>query len=544
MISLHTSPLERPGTGDAGGLNVYVVETATRLARRGVEVDIFTRATGRGQQRVELEPGLDVTVHHVPAGPLEGVPKDELPGHLCAFADDLSRHVAGLSEGHYDLIHAHYWLSGQASGLTARRFDVPLVQTMHTMARVKNAALAAGDPPEPEARVTGEQDLVDAADALVANTPAEARDLVELYAAAPERVHIVPPGVALETFRPGDRAADRRAAGLAPDAVVLLFVGRIQPLKGPDVLVRAAGELVRRAPELRERLVVSVLGGLSGSGLAKPEALQRLAEEEGVADLVSFGPPVSREELASRMRAADLVVVPSYNESFGLVAIEALACGTPVVAARVGVSRWRSARPVSWSTGTAPRTGRVRSRVRWTGSRGRGSGPPGRRRRWSTPSATRGSTRWMRCSRPMLRPGRCVEEGTMDEAEVGREAGAALRAHLDALGVDWEDGTRPGEAVVSLPGERKLRTVVSLVVGTRALELRAFVIRNPDENHEAVYRYLLRRTLRLPGVAYAVDRSGDVYLTGRVPLAGLDEQVLDELWARCWRPATSRSTSC
>ena len=337
MVSLHTSPLLRPGTGDAGGLNVYVVETAAELARRGVEVDIFTRATDADQARsVELEPGLPVSVHHVPAGPREGVPKEVLPGHVCEFADDLSRHVAGLAEGHYDVIHAHYWLSGQAGGLTSRRFDVPLVQTMHTMARVKNAALAAGDTPEPQTRVQGEQELVDRADALVANTPAEARDLVELYSADPRRVHVVPPGVALETFRPDDREADRRELGLAPEARVLLFVGRIQPLKGPDVLVRAAAELVRRDPGLRDRLVVSVLGGLSGSGLAAPEALTRLAGAEGVADLVHVAPPVSREELARRMRAADLVVVPSHNESFGLVAVEALACGTPVVAARVG----------------------------------------------------------------------------------------------------------------------------------------------------------------------------------------------------------------
>ncbi|WP_367889960.1 D-inositol-3-phosphate glycosyltransferase [Serinicoccus kebangsaanensis] len=337
MVSLHTSPLQRPGTGDAGGLNVYVVETATRLARRGVEVDIFTRATSREQREsVELEPGLDVAVHHVPAGPLDTVPKGDLPGHLCAFADDLSRHVAGLAEGHYDVIHAHYWLSGQAGGLTSRRFDVPLVQTMHTMARVKNRSLAEGESPEPAARIAGEQELVDRADALVANTPAEARDLVELYAAAPDRVHVVPPGVALETFRPGDRGQARREVGLPADAAVLLFVGRIQPLKGPDVLVRAAGELVRRDLSWRDRLVVAVLGGPSGSGLARPGALRQLADEEGIDDLVRLGPPVSREQLATWMRAADLVTVPSHHESFGLVAVEALACGTPVVAARVG----------------------------------------------------------------------------------------------------------------------------------------------------------------------------------------------------------------
>ncbi|WP_345741937.1 D-inositol-3-phosphate glycosyltransferase [Serinicoccus marinus] len=337
MVSLHTSPLLRPGTGDAGGLNVYVVETAAELARRGVEVDIFTRATDADQARsVELEPGLPVSVHHVPAGPLEGVPKEVLPGHVCEFADDLSRHVAGLAEGHYDVIHAHYWLSGQAGGLTSRRFDVPLVQTMHTLARVKNRALAAGDLPEPQARIDGEVELVDRADALVANTPDEARDLVELYAAAPAAVHVVPPGVDLDTFHPGDRQTARQAVGLPAEAEVLLFVGRIQPLKGPDVLVRAAGELVRRDAARRDRLVVAFLGGLSGSGLARPDGLRQVAREEGVDDLLHLGPPVSREELATWMRAADVVAVPSHHESFGLVAVEALACGTPVVVARVG----------------------------------------------------------------------------------------------------------------------------------------------------------------------------------------------------------------
>ncbi len=335
MVSVHTSPLERPGTGDAGGLNVYVVETATRLARRGVLVDIFTRATSGSQgDSVRLAPG--VTVHHVTAGPLEGLGKDDLPGQLCAFVADFSSHLAGRPEGHFDVIHAHYWLSGQVGWLASDRFDVPLVQTMHTMAKVKNRALASGDQPEPRGREIGEEQVVAAADALVANTPDEARQLVELYGADPATVHVVPPGVALETFRPGPREEARAEVGLEPDAVVLLFVGRIQPLKAPDVLVRAAGEMVRRDPALRERLRVVVLGGLSGSGLARPRALRRVVAEEGLEDVVHFGPPVSREELASWYRAADLVAVPSHNESFGLVAVEALASGTPVVAARVG----------------------------------------------------------------------------------------------------------------------------------------------------------------------------------------------------------------
>lgn len=337
MVSLHTSPLDRPGTGDAGGLNVYVVETATRLARRGVEVDIFTRATSSTQQQsVDLEPGLGVVVHHVTAGPLEALGKETLPGHLCSFAADMSRHVAGLVEGHYDVIHAHYWLSGQVGWVASDRFDVPLVQTMHTMAKVKNRALASGDTPEPQTRVSGEEEVVARADALVANTPAEAAELRELYAARSANVHVVPPGVALETFRPGDQARARAQVGLAEDAVVLLFVGRIQPLKAPDVLVRAAGEMVRRDPSLASRLVVVVLGGLSGSGLSRPESLQQVVRAEGLEQQVQVFPPVSRVELATWMQAADVVAVPSHNESFGLVAVEALACGTPVVATRVG----------------------------------------------------------------------------------------------------------------------------------------------------------------------------------------------------------------
>ena len=335
MVTVHTSPLERPGTGDAGGLNVYVVETATRLARRGVLVEVFTRATSRSQgERVRLAPG--VTVHHVTAGPLEGLGKEDLPGQLCAFAADFSHHLAGRPEGQLDVIHAHYWLSGQVGLVTSERFDVPLVQTMHTMAKVKNRALAAGDDPEPRGREVGEEHVVDVADALVANTPDEARQLVELYGADPATVHVVTPGVALETFHPGPRDEARAAVGLRQDAVVLLFVGRIQPLKAPDVLVRAAGELVRRDPSLRDRLVVAVLGGLSGSGISRPGALQRVIEQEGLEDVVHIGPPVSRDELADWYRAVDLVAVPSHIESFGLVAVEALASGTPVVAARVG----------------------------------------------------------------------------------------------------------------------------------------------------------------------------------------------------------------
>ena len=335
MVSVHTSPLAQPGTGDAGGMNVYVLETARRLARRGIAVDIFTRrTTASAAPIVEVEPG--VLVRHIDAGPYEGLDKEDLPGQLCAFAAGMMRVAAHAPEGHYDLVHSHYWLSGQVGWLAADRWDVPLVHTMHTMARVKNQHRAEGDAEEPRGREIGEAQVVDAADRLVANTADEARDLLELYGADGDRVDVVPPGVDLEVFHPGDRASAREAVDVPADAVLLLFVGRIQPLKAPDVLIRAAGNLVRRNPALRDRLVVGILGGASGAAVRTPMALGRLAEEEGIAHLVRFVPPTDRETLATWMRAADVVAVPSHNESFGLVAVEAQACGAVVVATDVG----------------------------------------------------------------------------------------------------------------------------------------------------------------------------------------------------------------
>ncbi|HVL84995.1 MAG TPA: D-inositol-3-phosphate glycosyltransferase [Pseudonocardia sp.] len=335
VLSVHTSPLEQPGTGDAGGMNVYIVQTARRMAERGVEVEIFTRATSSEHAPVvELAPG--VLVRHVAAGPYEGLGKNDLPAQLCAFTAGVLRAEAHHEPGHYDVIHSHYWLSGQVGWLARDRWGVPLVHSAHTLARVKNAALADGDAPEPVVRVIGEDQVVAEADRLVANTAAETRQLVELYRADPRRTVAIPPGVDLVRFAPGDRAAARRALGLPADAVVLAFVGRIQPLKAPDVLLRAAAALLRSHPGLRARLVVLVVGGPSGTGLAEPTALQGLASALGLTDVVRFLPPQAGAALAGVYRAADTVAVPSHNESFGLVALEAQACGTPVVAARVG----------------------------------------------------------------------------------------------------------------------------------------------------------------------------------------------------------------
>src|SRR5438067_2651911 len=200
VLSVHTSPLEQPGTGDAGGMNVYIVQTATRMARRGVTVEVFTRATSSETPPVvELAPG--VLVRHVVAGPFEGLDKNDLPSQLCAFTAGVLRTEARHEPGHYDVVHSHYWLSGQVGWLARDRWGVPLVHSAHTLARVKNASLADGDAPEPMVRVIGEDQVVAEADRLVCNTDAEAAQLVELYGADAARTGVIPPGVDLGRFR-------------------------------------------------------------------------------------------------------------------------------------------------------------------------------------------------------------------------------------------------------------------------------------------------------------------------------------------------------
>ena len=314
----------------------------------------------------------------------------------------MMRVAAYAPSGYYDVVHSHYWLSGQVGWLAADRWGVPLVHTMHTMARVKNLHLADGDEPEPRGREIGEAQVVEAADRLVANTDREAAELIDLYGADPARVAVAEPGVDLANFRPGSMAEARLALDVAAGSILLLFVGRIQALKAPDVLVRAAAELARRRPDIRDRLVIGVLGGESGSAVRNPMGLTSLAESLGVGDLLRLVPPVDRRTLAQWYRAADVVAVPSHSESFGLVAVEAQACGTPVVAANVGGlptavgdagSSWTGTTPLTgpppWgrscsTPSVAPRSPGARSSTR------RASAGPARPR--SSPRCTR--TRW------------------------------------------------------------------------------------------------------------------------------------------------------
>ncbi|SIR67522.1 D-inositol-3-phosphate glycosyltransferase [Williamsia sterculiae] len=331
LISVHTSPLAQPGTGDAGGMNVYVWQTAQRMAARGIEVEIFTRATSSSDAPVvETVPG--VLVRNVVAGPFEGLDKRDLPTQLCAFAAGVLRAEATQPRGYYDVVHSHYWLSGQVGWLARDRWGVPLVHTAHTLAAVKNQSVAAGDTPEPLLRQIGEQQVVDEADRLVVNTRTEADQLVSIHHADRDRVDIVTPGADLDTYSPGPGGRVRATLGLASDDVVVTFVGRIQPLKAPDVLLRAAAPLIAANPKVK----VLIVGGPSGSGMDRPVALMDLAAELGIDHAVTFLPPRPPADLVNIYRASDLVAVPSYSESFGLVAVEAQAAGVPVVAADVG----------------------------------------------------------------------------------------------------------------------------------------------------------------------------------------------------------------
>lgn len=330
MLSLHTSPLEQPGRGDAGGMNVYVRSTALELARVGIDVEIFTREAGEGRPRREVL-GDGVVVHHLDAGPHRRIPKEALPGLTETFADAITDVADLLADGHFDVLHSHYWVSG-AVGLTlSREMNLPLVHSMHTMAKVKNLRMKALGSPEPDDRVVGEQDIVDGAARLIANTSTEAGELTSLYGAAPDRIDVVAPGVDLSTFYSGDRPAARAALAFSPNQFHVVFAGRIQKLKGPQVLVAAAAELRRRRPDIP--LTVSILGSGSGS---EALALQPLIDDAGLADDIRLYPPVSATHLAQWFRSADAVVMPSFSESFGLVALEAQACGTPVIAANVG----------------------------------------------------------------------------------------------------------------------------------------------------------------------------------------------------------------
>lgn len=321
VISFHTSPLAQPGTGDGGGMNVYVRRLCSELARAGVESDVYTRSWRPGLSPiVDVEDG--VRVHHVPAGPSDTVSREMLPGLVPEFTEGVRQRF--VAEGRPDVIHANYWLSGVSGHALKHDFELPLVCTFHTLARVKAEVTNDGG-----RRARAEADVVGCADSILASSMDEATQLERLYGAVPHRIEVVPPGVDHRTFFPGNRAEARSQLGLPPGPV-LLFVGRIQPLKGADVAVRTLAALPRAATLL-------IVGGPSGPDGAEAVArLHNLANELHLEESIRFVAPQAQEDLAPYYRAADVCLVPSRSESFGLVALEAAACATPVVAAAVG----------------------------------------------------------------------------------------------------------------------------------------------------------------------------------------------------------------
>jgi len=337
VLSLHTSPLAQPGTGDGGGMNVYVRELTAALARSDVACDVFTRAWSPDLPAVvEVEPGL--RVHHVPAGPLEVLPKESLPAVVDEFtAAVLERMAAAPQAGElpYTSVHANYWLSGLSGHVIKHELNLPLVCTFHTLDRVKAESMPEEvEADMPHRRAEAEASIIDCSDAVLASCTVEADQIASLYGGDPGRIRIVPPGVDHAFFGPGHRPQARRALGLPVDGRLLLFVGRIQPLKCADVAIEILAEL-RAGGEEAYRLVV--VGGPSGPhGDKSLQSLHDVADARGVREHVHFVAPQPHELLSSYYRAADVCIVPSRSESFGLVALEAAACGTPVVASAVG----------------------------------------------------------------------------------------------------------------------------------------------------------------------------------------------------------------
>ncbi len=321
VISLHTSPLDAPGTGDSGGMNIYVNELVRALVRAGVDCDIYVRRTRQQQPPVvEIVPGL--TVHHLDVGPWD-LPKERLCEILGDFTDAVEPLVADSGA---DAIHAHYWLSGVVGHSLKHRLNRPLVMTFHTLSKVKELG---GEPAAPR-RAEAETAIVGCSDVVLANTPTEASELIDLYGANPDRVEVVSPGVDHRFFMPGSRSAAREVLGFGPEPL-LLFVGRIQRLKGLDLAV----ETLASSEHTDAKLVV--VGGPSGlEGFGALQHAEDRAHELGVADRVRWTAPLPHHRLGAYYRAADVCVVPSRSESFGLVALEAASCGLPVVAADVG----------------------------------------------------------------------------------------------------------------------------------------------------------------------------------------------------------------
>ncbi|GMQ86206.1 MAG: D-inositol-3-phosphate glycosyltransferase [Acidimicrobiia bacterium] len=333
-LAMHSSPLNQPGIGNAGGMNVYVDELATTMASMHIEAVVFTRRTDPRQTEV-VQPVPGYRVVHIDAGPPQPLPIPDLVSHVGAFGEGIVDWTK-RNRKQFDVVHSHYWLSGWAGVLVKQALGLPLANSFHTLGRVKDAAHGADEPQSSAARLRTEDEVIALSDCVVAATPYEFADLLEHYGASPERLFVSPPGVNHRLFTPGDRGSARLRIGLGSEPTVL-FVGRIQAHKGIDTAVRALSEIPSTVAAGEGETQLVVVGGPSGEGgAAEVDHLHNLAVDLGLSERVHFVPPQPHDQLADFYRAADVLVMPSRSESFGLVAVEAQACGLPVVAARVG----------------------------------------------------------------------------------------------------------------------------------------------------------------------------------------------------------------
>lgn len=338
MLSVHTSPLAMLGGKETGGMNVYVRDLSQELSRRGIYVDVYTRS--QDSQLPRVAPLAErARVIQIKAGPEQPYNKNKVYYHLDEFVEGVKAQVE-QDQVNYDLIYSHYWLSGLVAAALRRAWDIPIVQMFHTLAEMKNRVAQTPEERETGQRLDCEGEIMRFADRLIAATPLEKNQMSWLYGANPDKITIVPPGVDLERFKPLNRAEARDYLGIPQGHRLILFVGRIQPLKGIDILLRALAQVKRREPVLAQDICMSIIGGDpnpdSDIEQAEFKRLESLQVELGIGDLVTFLGARDQDTLVYYYTAAEMVVMPSHYESFGMVALEAMACGTPVVASDVG----------------------------------------------------------------------------------------------------------------------------------------------------------------------------------------------------------------
>ena len=339
MLSYHTCPLATLGGKDTGGMNVYVAELTRHLGQMGIHVDVFTRSQDEHVPHVIHSLGYGNRVVHIPAGPEHPLPKKELAEYIPTFADEVDRFARdkGIQ---YDLIHSHYWMSGIAAQTLKERWGVPVIQMFHTLGLMKNQIAQSPEEMEGDYRINGEREVITLADKIVAATPAEMSQLLTLYNADKKKIVVIPPGVETSRFYPINADEAKEAIELTCKKRMLLFVGRIEPLKGLQNLIRALAVIRKQGHCGRDCYCLVVIGGDPDSSAenmsSEMRKIKSLCKELGMEDLVLFLGKRAQETLPYYYSAADMLIMPSYYESFGMVALEAMACGTPVVASDVG----------------------------------------------------------------------------------------------------------------------------------------------------------------------------------------------------------------